>query len=451
MPGFFETTFINAWNEHVQRSAKPLSGGLPLGRIVQDERVTVQPYYLPTARRAEHVAILGGTGSGKTFFIRSIVQHEIDAGRGFIVFDVHGDLLEPTLRYIAAKRPEDTGRVIVIDPASRECAVGLNPLEVRDDQTRFREVAELTRTLADRWNFRGARTEELLRNALFVLSANGLTLLETALLLSNDNYRRDLLKRVGNQDVREYFELRFDPLNDSMKATVREPALNKLSEFTADPHFRYILGQRRSTFSFDDVLARSQIVLVNLNKGRLGVHAQTFGGMVLGAFKSAIFRRHRRELFTVFADEVQNLVAADADFETLFAESRKFAVGILSANQTGSQLPATLRGAMGAIGTRVFFRLSPEDAAQVAQEIDGGRPMTERLRNLPPRHAIVKSGHYRPQEIATLDVETATAPAEEFLARSNAIYARSRTAIDADILSRRPKPENLREVIDDWE
>jgi uncharacterized protein YciW len=96
----------------------------------------------------------------------------------------------------------------------------------------------------------------LLRNALFVLSANGLTLLETALLLSNDSYREQLMNNVMNQDVREYFELRFNPLSAQMKATMREPVLNKLTEFTADPHFRYVLGQHASTFSFDEALAR---------------------------------------------------------------------------------------------------------------------------------------------------------------------------------------------------
>jgi hypothetical protein len=34
---------------------------------------------------------------------------------------------------------------------------------------------------------------------------------------------------------------------------------------------------------------------------------------------------------------------------------------------------------------------------------------------------------------------------------SNAIYARRREEIDADILERRPKPEVLKEVIDAWE
>lgn len=446
-----ETIFTNTWNRMAAARSPKLKGGLPLGKLVFDERVMNKPYFLPTSVRMQHMDIRGKTGMGKTSFIRSIVQHDVDAGRGFVLIDQHGDLIPPILSYIAAHRPADSNRLAVIDPGSRLWAVGLNPLETADEYSRFREVAEITRSLADRWDFKGARTEELLRNALFVLSENGLTILETALLLSNDSYRQKLVRNVSNQDVREYFETRFGPLSESMKATMREPALNKLSEFTADPHFRYILGQARSTISFDEVLERGMILLVNLNKGQLGIHATTFGTLILSKLKAAIFRRRTRALFPVFADEMQNLATADTDFETLFAESRKFSTGLITASQFGNQLPQTMRSAVQAIGTRVFFQLSPEDAAQVAQEIDGGKQMAERLRNLAPRHAIVKSGHYSAQEIAIPDVPTLNASTDEFLARSNQIHARLKSDIDADIRLRRPKPEAGKEAIDAWD
>jgi len=130
-----------------------------------------------------------------------------------------------------------------------------------------------------------------LRNALYVLSENGLTLLEMGLLLSNDNYRTALLKRVTNIDVREFFEIRFDPLSDAMKATMREPVLNRLGEFTSDPHFRFIFGQRESTISFDEILNSGLSVLVNVNKGALGMYAPLLGALVYGKLKNSIFRR----------------------------------------------------------------------------------------------------------------------------------------------------------------
>jgi hypothetical protein len=445
----FEHIFVNTFNRLVNARQPRLTGGLPLGRIVVADKLSSQIYFVPTIRRTEHMVIQGKTGQGKSYLIRHIAEHDIKSGRGLILFDLHGDLILPIL-YLLARSGVNPSRVILMDPGNRQCAVGINPIETNDDQTRFLLVAEVTRTLADRWDFKGARTEELLRNALFVLSANGMTLLEVGLLLSHDGFRAQMLKRVKNQDVRDYFLLRFDPLSDAMKSTMREPVLNKLSEFCGDPHFRYILGQRQSTVSFDDVLAEGKIVLVNLNKGLLGIHAITFGSLVLGAFRAAIFRRKKRDLFAAVCDEVQNLVTADTDFDVLLAEARKFGIGLVTANQFAAQLPPKMRSAVQAIGTRVFFQLSSEDASHVAPEIDGGRELTERLRNLPARHFIVKSGNHRVQEVVTPDLSTEKVPVEGFVNATNAVYANEREEIDADILARRPKPESLKEVVDDW-
>jgi hypothetical protein len=79
---------------------------------------------------------------------------------------------------------------------------------------------------------------------------------------------------------------------------------------------------------------------------------------------------------------MQNLAASNTDFETLFSEARKFSVGVVTANQFLAQLPPTMRSAIQAISTHVFFELSPEDAVHVAQEIGGGKPVAERLRTV---------------------------------------------------------------------
>ena len=95
-----------------------------------------------------------------------------------------------------------------------------------------------------------------------------------------------------------------------------------------------------------------------------------------------LFRRHKKDIFTIYADEMQNLVSEQTDFDVLFSEARKFSVSIVTANQFGAQLPATMRSAIQAIGTRVFFQLSPEDAEQIARDIGGSKTMVERLKNL---------------------------------------------------------------------
>ena len=91
--------------------------------------------------------------------------------------------------------------------------------------------------------------------------------------------------------------------------------------------------------------------------------------------------------------------AYGSGIETILSEARKFGVAVVSANQFLDQYPAEMRAAILAVGTHVFFQLSSTDATQVAQALDGGNSLAERLRNLYQRHAIVKSGADRPLEI----------------------------------------------------
>jgi len=83
-----------------------------------------------------------------------------------------------------------------------------------------------------------------------VLSENSLTLVELAPFFTDSGFRATCMKRVQNADIRQYFEGRYDQASEAMRATMREPILNKTSAFTADPHFRHIVGQA-STFSMN--------------------------------------------------------------------------------------------------------------------------------------------------------------------------------------------------------
>jgi len=159
-----------------------------------------------------------------------------------------------------------------------------------------------------------------------------------------------------------------------------------------------------------------------------------------------------RNIFTIYADELQNLVAAEStDFDVLFSEARKFGVSVVTANQFGAQLPSKMRSAIQAIGTHIYFRLSSEDAEQVARDISGGKGMADRLKNLPARHFIAKQGDNKPYEVVSPEVVTTKTPTEELYAASNALHASSREEIMRDILARRPKPSQSLEVLNEWE
>ena len=144
----FERIFAAAWNRLATAGkSKPAEyPSLDLGSLVSDGEIQRARGFLPHSKRAEHVAILGKTGQGKSFFLRHLSSQDVLARRGFVFFDLHGDTMPFLLRLIAAeerRRGEDLSqRLIVIEPADTEYSIGLNVLESRDGQTTYAQLAE---------------------------------------------------------------------------------------------------------------------------------------------------------------------------------------------------------------------------------------------------------------------------------------------------------------------
>src|SRR5215510_4100678 len=230
---FLEQLIAPIWNRlQRRRGARSEGAALDLGFRVVDGHVTRRTFGISNVRRAQHIAVLGKTGTGKSSFLRHLCVQDIEADRGFLYFDLHGDTTPFLLRSINARERRErkhlSDRLIIIDPADPLVSVGLNPLENKAD---FIRVAEFAQVLRQRWHLDhfGARTDELLRNSLYALSANGLTIVELAPFLAHSGFRAACLKKLDNADVRQYFELRYDQASEAQRAVMREPILNKVS------------------------------------------------------------------------------------------------------------------------------------------------------------------------------------------------------------------------------
>ncbi len=328
--------------------------------------------------RPKHVYILGGTGSGKTKLIESMIRQDILAGRGFALIDPHGDLTRNILCFLARSfDPSETDelgrRLILIEPFDRERAVGFNPLHaVGQTFPAALELLEIFRRFwGDSW---GPRMDELLRNSLVTLSANNLTLLEARPLLSHPGFRERLNQNVSYGEVRDYWTYRYNQLSEKMQSVYREPVLNKVTAFITDPSIYRILGQRESTVDFRRAMDQGKWVVLNLSKGQLGENLRLLGSLFLAKLKQAALSRidipeEDRRPFFVYLDEFQNFLGED--IETILSEARKFRLGLTLAHQNLDQLPVQFRSAIfGNVGTEIFFRLSHHDAAHISSEMD---------------------------------------------------------------------------------
>jgi hypothetical protein len=460
MNSFFEQLFSWLWNRMVSKPAHPTNPhSLRLGSSVIDGQVVSSPMVIPHLKRAEHMAVLGRTGTGKSFLLRYLASQDITNNRGFLFFDLHGDATPVLLQLLAQReqtaREDLSTKVIVIEPADLEFSVGLNVLETSGDQHSFVQIGEFAQLLKQRWHLDtfGARTEELLRNSLLLLSENNLTLLELAPLLTDNAFRTRCLRGAGNSEARDYFAARYNQASEGQQNQFRDAVLNKVSAFTADPHFRHILGQQHSTFSLIDAIDSGYIIILNLDKGRLGEHAATLGSLLLTKVKNALFARRRRQLFTLYCDEIQNLVAFDSGLDTLLSEARKFGIGVISANQFLDQYPPQMRAAIMAIGTHILFQLSNQDADRMAAALDGGKHLAEILKNLPPRNLVVKSGHHHYARVVVPPFEPARTDCRDLLSRCRTRWARRRADVEREIRrrTRSDHGQETREALHGWQ
>ncbi len=284
MINFIEQLVATLWNRlrRRERGAWQETRSLDLGFRVVDGQVTRSHVGLSKARRAMHIAVLGKTGTGKSSFLRYLSQQDIEADRGFLYFDLHGDATPFLLRTINARERQLhrhlSDKLILIEPADPMVSVGFNPLE--------QEAPDFVRIGGIRAGAQAALGTRPLR------SPHGRTVAECTLRAFGERsharrtgtaaHAHGIPRRVPqeacpNAEIRQYFELRYDQASEAMRATMREPILNKTSAFTADPHFRHIVGQAHSTFSIREAMDEGHWVIVNLDKGRLGEQALTLG------------------------------------------------------------------------------------------------------------------------------------------------------------------------------
>ena len=111
------------------RGARKEGGGLDLGFRVADGHATHRHETLSNTRRTMHIAVLGKTGTGKSSLLRYSLQQDIEADRGFLYFDLHGDAdaLPPAddQREVNGGAPSPERQADSrIDPATRRCPWG---------------------------------------------------------------------------------------------------------------------------------------------------------------------------------------------------------------------------------------------------------------------------------------------------------------------------------------
>ncbi|MFD2414799.1 type IV secretory system conjugative DNA transfer family protein [Amycolatopsis pigmentata] len=328
-----------------------------------------RPVGLQVADARHHVHILGATGSGKSELMARMILDDADAGRGLVVIDPKGDLIQDILMRLPIRLGE---RVVLFDATSRTRPPVLNPLEGEDTaRTVDNLVSIFAHVYAASW---GPRTEDILRSALLTLRAlpGTPTLENLPKLLTVPAFRRRALEAISD-DVLRGFWTWYDELSEASRAQVVAPLMNKLRGLLLRPFVRGALAGGESTVDMDRVLD-GQMCLVRLSKDALGMDtARLLGSIVVARTWQAATRRARirqrdRRDAALYVDECHNFLNLAYPLEDMLAEARGYRLSMVLAHQYLRQLPRELEeGTSTNARTKIIFNASPEDARHLAQ------------------------------------------------------------------------------------
>lgn len=368
-------------------------------------RGTARRIVLPAEDRLQHVYLVGKTGTGKTTVLQTIALQDIRAGYGACFVDPHGDAIAWLLQRIPPERVED---VIVVNPADEAFPLGLNLLEaVADSQKDFlvSEAIEMFYKLFDpkREGLIGPQFEHWMRNAALTVMADpdGGTLLDIPRLFTDADFELRKRRFVRDSVVQAFWEQQMARTSDFHRSEMLNYFTSKFGRFLTNTVMRNMIGQRRSSFQWSEVIAEQKIVLVNLAKGQIGeLNASMLGLILMTKLAAAVLQRgdippEQRTPFFLFVDEFQN-VLTDA-FVSMLTEARKYGLGVHLAHQYLEQLPEHIRHAvLGNVRTILAFQLGATDATLLRNELDPEQEEAEStldnetLQFLPPRQFAIK-------------------------------------------------------------
>jgi Type IV secretion-system coupling protein DNA-binding domain len=374
--------------------------GTPLRRLLEAE----VPLALPESVRGEHMALVAGTGHGKTQCIQYLLMHDLEAARldrrSVVVIDSQGDLINrlKRLRLFAVDEPNGlSDRLILIDPEDVKHPPALNLFDAQlarlesynaaHRERVFNGLVEAYETLfadllgAELTNKQSVVFRFLARLMLAIPGATIHTLMD--IMRDGRPYRERMVQLEGAAAhffATEFFEPGF--------AATKKQILRRLWSVLSTPSFERMFAQHENKLDLFHALQKGSIILVNTAKDLLKSEgSQLFGRFFLklieqAALERAIISPAARTPTYVYVDEAQEYF--DDSVETLLRQARKFRVAIITACQSLDSLSPRLRSALLTnTSVKCAGGLSAHEARAIAAELGTSAEFLASLRRQP--------------------------------------------------------------------
>ncbi len=315
----------------------------------------------------KHLYILGQTGTGKTTVLFSMIMDKILSGKGVCVIDPHGDLHKKILENIPEHRRKD---IIRFEPGSIDNKIRINLLEYSKDNPQEKsflidDLFNFFRQEYDAKETMGPMFELFMKNSLLLLmdDADNLgTIGDVASVFQNTEFRNDLLSKCKDREVVDFWkETAIRMTGENNIVNITPYITSKLNQLLINEYIKPIVVTKKSNIDFREVIDNDKILLVSLQKGKIGkIGVNILGTIILSRIINAALSRENineddRKDFTLFVDEFQNFVSQS--IISAMSEARKYRLSLVLANQTLGQLNESIKqSVLGNVGSTIFFR-----------------------------------------------------------------------------------------------
>lgn len=298
---------------------------------------------------------MGGTGSGKSSLIETMVVEIARIGGGCGVIDAKGDLAD---RLLGILPREAYDRVVVIDTTASVVPC-INPFDRRIIGTKPRDVVagELDEVFAriepEIWAGAIGMQQALLMSISAILEGEREpSLLHLQRFLLSPSYRAVVLARVYDRSVRDYWLKQVPQMPEKIKASI-ESLKRRIDMLIGSETGQQLLCQPRSTIDLAELVRTQGILIIKFVPERIGqMNAAYWAAVIFQSIISATFQQQaerdpeQRWDWPLFVDEVQMFVKAERaeDAERMWTRTRSMGVGLIGAHQGLNQLGEKLGG-----------------------------------------------------------------------------------------------------------
>jgi len=370
------------------------AGGFVIGHALPFGNCGLEPGEPVIGEDGLPTLVMGGSGRGKTTYVRRSTAFEFTNGRTVVSLDFRGDGNRDICRDLAAMG-SDAPPTALLDAGSETHVPPFDFLGHGGGSafSRASVMRDVFKEVAEGWGVRIAFNALV---AFLACAELGLGLTEIREILAPDGRLREYaLERITDPataaSLRDYCSL-----TTEAQSTQWQEIANKLHAWIFQEDMRLMLGADSAPDLRRMLDVPGNVTLVSLGVSKVPA-AALMGKLLVSAIVRHVMARAEveksdRPFFRLYVDELSNL-GHIGGLEEILAEGRRLGASITGAFQESSQIPASLlRSFRANAATQIYFAAGAAEAAEAAAEVASDLPreaVRQEIMSLKTGQAIV--------------------------------------------------------------